>query len=155
VILRKGYMFKSGADVIVFTGNSTVRRDGCLVMGRGAALEVQKRFYDSNREFGRLIYVHNLHNYPDKQVPYGVLIHSTQTDPILAVFQVKHRYSDDALVELIEFSTGNLTALAKTDWNGKRVALNFPGIGYDGLRRENVLPIIQSLPDNVEVWEYE
>ena len=153
--LRKGNMFESRADVIVFTGNSTVRRDGCLVMGRGAALETQKRFYDSNREFGRLITVHNLHNHPNKQGPYGVLVHSTQIDPSLAIFQVKYRYSDNALVELIEFSTRNLSTWAKTNWKSKQIALNFPGIGWGGLRRDGVLPIIQSLPDNVEVWEYE
>ncbi len=35
------------------------------------------------------------------------------------------------------------------------VALNFPGIGYGGLNRNEVLPIISILPDNVEIWEKE
>ena len=154
--LCKGDMFKSGAaDVIVFTGNSTIRRNGCLVMGRGAALEAQMRFYGCSREFGRLLYIYNLHNYPRKNVSYGVLVHSTQVNPALALFQVKERWHDDAKLELIKNSTNMLDNLAKSIWKDKRIALNFPGIGYGRLRRKDVLPIIQSLPDNVEVWEYE
>jgi hypothetical protein len=38
---------------------------------------------------------------------------------------------------------------------GNKIAMNFPGIGWGGLNRLEVLPIISSLPDNVEIWEYD
>jgi hypothetical protein len=34
------------------------------------------------------------------------------------------------------------------------VHLNYPGIGNGRLRREDVLPIIALLPDQVTIWEY-
>lgn len=39
------------------------------------------------------------------------------------------------------------------DWKSKKIHLNFPGIGNGGLKRSNVLPLLERLPDNVKVWE--
>lgn len=151
MILKTGNMFNSGADVIVVTGNSTVKRDGCLVMGRGAAWKASQLYPDCPRVFGMLI---RAYEKKDPLSPYCLLVHPNMSRPILALFQVKKFWGDGAELSIISESAGTLFLMAKTMWKNKRIAMNFPGIGWGRLKREDVLPIIQGLPDNVEVWEY-
>lgn len=150
MVLQRGNMWTSKADLICVTGNSTIRRDGCLVMGRGAALQCQHKFPGINRTFGGLIEMHAQEW--GKDSPYGVLVHHQIAQPDLGIFQVKHHYRDNAVKLLIMYSLMCLKDLAETDY--PLVAVNFPGIGWGGLRREDVLPLLGCLPDNVEVWEY-
>lgn len=142
--LKSGDLFESGADVIVFTGNSTVRKDRCLVMGRGAAHQAKQLFPGCDEIFGKEIITKPL---------YGVVVHPFNLRPILAVFQVKHHYKAPAELSLIKHSTAILKVLASGVWKDLCIAMNFPGIGWGRLNREEVLPIISELPDNVEVWE--
>jgi len=37
----------------------------------------------------------------------------------------------------------------------KRIDLNFPGIGNGKLPRHQVLYLLEDLPDNIHVWEYD
>lgn len=57
MILRKGEMFDSllFCDVLIVTGNSTLKSNGAVVMGRGAAMQMRDRFKDIDKEFGALI----------------------------------------------------------------------------------------------------
>lgn len=168
MILRTGDMWTdSHADVILVTGNATVNAAGRLVMGRGAAAEAAVRFPGCAKVFGgELLKIRqqppsaslNFKLSPADLVemgsrPYGVLIHPTQFDPMLGVFQVKNDWAKPAVPKLIYISVDQLSDLAETEWVGMRIALNFPGIGNGRLRREVVLPLIQGLPDNVSVWE--
>ena len=134
--------------VLLVTTNSTVRRDGHLVMGRGAALEATQKWSDLPFFLGSVI----------KDKPeYGVLIapsnHSFLTwGTYIGAFQVKHHWRDDASLNLISMSTSRLTILAETFPNWMFV-MNYPGIGNGRLDRSDVSQIIKYLPDNVEVWE--
>lgn len=151
MVLRKGNILESGADVVLFTGNATLRKDGCLVMGRGAAKAVLEHYPNCNRAFGSLIAYH--YRVTDGNGWYGVLIHPDRHSPILGVFQVKDAYWDTAKLSMIAASVDILKRLTETDWKHKRIALNFPGIGNGGLRREDVYPLLLRLPDNVEIYE--
>ncbi len=148
MILKTGDMWQdSKADAILFTANSTVRKDGALVMGRGAAEQAQIRFPGCNMMFGKLI---------QKTGPnYGVILlpRGHQDHRFLGAFQVKYHFSDKADIDLIDYSCGMLGLLANILMPGIRYAVNFPGIGWGRLKREDVLPVISKLPDNVEVWE--
>jgi hypothetical protein len=146
MLLRKGNMWKSEANLILFTGNSTIRKDGALVMGRGAALQTKQIFPGIEFELGKKITL------ADISKPYGVIICETYSEPEIGVFQVKRNWRDDADTNLIRFSCIKLAEVANSY---KLIALNFPGIGYGRLKRNYVIGIIISyLPDNVEVWEY-
>lgn len=146
MVIKHGNMWEdSKADSVLFTGNATIRHDGCLVMGRGAAMQAQVRYPGCNKVFGKLVH--------ESKSPYGVLWHPDMRDPMLGVFQVKGLYSEKAGVELIAYSTSMLKPLALL-LKHRLYAVNFPGIGYGGLSESEVLPIIQCLPDNVEVWKY-
>ena len=150
MILRKGDMWDSGADVICVTGNDTIRSDGAVVMGRGAALECQMKYPGINLEFGKLIRAWHKEHGPYE--PYGVVV--VDNCLTLGLFQVKWNFKDAAVLDLIRNSCTCLMTLAMTDYRNASIAVNFPGIGWGKLKRKDVLPILIShLPDNVEVWE--
>ncbi len=146
--LEKGNIWGSGADIICVTTNATVRTDGRLVMGRGAALECKQRFPGIDLEFGRK--VRQWEARFGLGTPYGVVL-SGPNCLTLGAFQVKWSFRDAAEVELIRVSVQSLTKIAVE--TGAVIALNFPGIGYGRLSRECVLPLLEPLPDNVTVYE--
>jgi len=150
VIFRRGDMFTSKSDLILFTSNGVIKSDRGLVMGAGAALQALNRFHGCDRAFGEMLINHH-RRYSDTR--YGVFIHPTLEAPALGAFQVKYDFWEKADLNLIAYSTGLLTAMALTDWKDKIISLNFPGVGLGGLTKDQVLPVIQSLPDNVQVWE--
>ena len=133
-------------DLFLITTNSFIKRDGRLVMGRGIALEATKRIPHVAKVFGDKVTSRcgHLGN-------YGLLIWKRRKEQSIAIFQVKRFFSDSAELELITMSAKQLASLAEK-YPDARFDLNFPGIGFGKLNREEVLPIIEQLPDNVHVW---
>lgn len=152
MILRKGDMWLSGADIIAVTGNAYVKSNGELVMGRGAAQEAAQRYPGCAQAFGTQI-IHWSVRSPG--VPYGFVlcVRDYPGKPRLGLFQVKYNWWEAAKLPLIQVSARQLSASARGSLRGYRIALNFPGIGNGRLARESVLPLLQGLPNNVEVWE--
>ena len=68
---------------------------------------------------------------------------------------VKSHWKEPARLDIIEQSCKVLSYFLAKYPEISRVDLNFPGIGNGKLKREDVLPLIEQLPDNVHVWEYE
>lgn len=135
MILIFGDMWHTSADLKLVTTNSYVRKDGALVMGRGAALQAKEKYPDLPYIAGATIKHMNR---------YGLRIFPQYNT---GLFQVKYSYSDDASLELIDFSTNMLCALAHVYCG--TIVLNFPGIGNGRLSRDDVMPIVKRLPDNV------
>lgn len=129
------------ADYIFVTANSTVTKDGRLVMGCGAAKECRDRYPGIDLEFGRLI-SHPIG--PD----YRWMLSMEWAR--IGILQVKRNWLDRADLELVRAS---ITDLADFCGEGYHVALNFPGIGAGGLARADVLPILEALPNNFYVYE--
>jgi len=140
------------ADLFLITTNSTLRRDGTLVMGRGMARQARDRFPGLDAALGGQI----------RQVcgsggQYGLLI-SPRWQPgaaphKLGCFQVKRHWQRPADLTLIGHSVTALTWWARLH-SDCHIHLNFPGIGNGGLARTAVLPLLTALPDNVTIWEY-
>jgi hypothetical protein len=153
-------MFESRAELVLVTTNAMVRANGSLVMGRGAAKELVDRFPRIDRDFGSILRMSSLVG-----KTYGVMILGKNfplkdLDSIFhckfGVFQVKYHWKDKASLNLIHNSVERLCELI--DGNSAqsyRISLNFPGIGNGRLTREQVMPYIEKLPDNVTVWEKE
>jgi hypothetical protein len=142
MILEHGDMWSvyDETDIFCITTNSTLRGNGALVMGRGLALEAKRRFPGIDKIFGREVSI--------RGEKYGFVMVANSK---LAAFQVKYHYWDKADLHLIKHSTLSLNWSARNApyW---RFDLNFPGIGNGKRTAEEVLPIIQYLPDNVHVW---
>ncbi len=125
------------ANLYFFTGNSYVKRNGALVMGRGAARQVRDLYPGIDKKFGRVI-PHLGH--------YGYYIEGS-----IGVFQVKKHFSAKAELDLIKVSTEFLTGFALT-WP-QAIYMNYPGIGNGGLLQTDVAPLLATLPDNVFLYK--
>jgi hypothetical protein len=131
-------------DLFLFTSNPIVNKQGLAVMGRGIAKQLADKHPQIRRDFGALLTdwweftVDIIGDYDGQKVGY---------------FVVKDHWKDNAKLDIIEQSCSDLVeGLERCP--RRRIDLNFPGIGNGKLRREDVLPIISKLPDNVHVWEY-
>lgn len=138
-------------DYVLVTTNSFIKKDGDLVMGRGAAKEAAGKFPGLARAAGNYVrdvcgHLGTYHCEP--QIMYA---HDTYTT--LGIFQVKKHFKDDADLGLIKESADSLNKLFR-DSPHLKVALNFPGIGNGNLKREEVIWTLEELPDNIDIWEY-
>jgi hypothetical protein len=135
-------------DVLLVTTNAYVKLSGLLVMGRGAAYQMTQEYPGSQAEFGMLV---ALHNSLRPNTPYGLIMSERWRDPFLGIFQVKRYFKDVADLGLIEYSTRLLNLEARRHPED-RYALNYPGIGNGHRAMAQVQPLLDPLPDNVEVW---
>lgn len=149
MILEKGNMWDvwGNTDLFLITTNPITRKDGAAVMGRGIAKEAATKFPEIQRSFGQ--FLESQDNKPHNNCDWICQLDGQD----VGYFMVKKHWAAKADLDIIKRSTNSLMEwLDIKDWG--RVDLNFPGIGNGGLVREDVLPIIQLLPDNVHVWEY-
>ena len=125
--------------LLVFTGNNTIKSNGALVMGKGLAKEVRDRFPGIDLEIGKRIEGRRI---------YGLVL---VPDFRIGALQVKYNFADQADLGLINYSIKELAKYARSN-KKLEIHINFPGIGYGRLNKEDVLPIIETLPDNVSIW---
>ena len=130
-------------DHFIITTNAIVKRNGALVMGAGIAKQVRDNNRDVDKACGKAILDSGLRS-------YGLLLNVSGH---LGLFQVKHHFAEAAKLDLIQFSMEKLRARAIRK-HKETYALNFPGIGNGKLNYNQVKPIIDQLPDNVQVWTF-
>lgn len=133
-------------DYFIFTGNSYIKNNGELVMGRGMAKQVADRFLFTPKLIGDVI-----KSLCDHLRFYGFA--TIVTAPIIGVFQVKKHYKMSAELSIIEKSVSKLKVFADK-YSDKRFDMNYPGIGYGGLCKRDVAPLLERLPDNVHIWSF-
>lgn len=139
------------ADLILFTANSTFDKNGALVMGAGAAKEAVELFPRFSQALGNSL-GGSTANCAFYGLTFGMATHKDGTRHLIGAFQTKFHWREPSTLELIADSTKMLNeTIERYRW--ERIALNFPGIGLGGLDRADVLPIIETLPDNVFVYE--
>ena len=144
------------ADLFLITTNATIKRNGALVMGRGIARQARDRFPGLDAALGKQI--KNVCGNPSMRLrsgqgQYGLLVSPRWPRAKLGAFQVKWHYSQPASLELIRHSAVALHAWCAAHPDAQ-ICLNFPGIGNGRLCREDVLPILLQLPEQVVIWEY-
>lgn len=134
------------SDIFIITGNSYIKNDGCLAMGKGIALETKERFPGIDKIFGKMIITKCGH--------LGVynLINSNR----LYLLQTKIQYWDLSPIKLIFDSVEKLKTIIKisdNQINKQIINMVFPGIGYGGLSKDEVYnTCLVGLPDNVTIW---
>ena len=146
-------------DLVLITTNSSVL-SGKLVMGAGIARQVRDDVLNIDGVLGEAVvevsegfrsfkYRNRWYMVYD---PYYLLISPYWPEQKLGLFQVKTEFYKKASIELIEESCQRLRQWCMKH-SGMRVNLNFPGIGYGRLSRDEILPIVENLPDTVTIWE--
>jgi hypothetical protein len=151
MIRNTGDMFSTVGNygylhALLVTTNSYIRRDGALVMGRGAARTAALRWPGLPYELGKRI--EHLSEYN-----IGLLSQTNEPRFSIGAFQVKFNFADAADLDLIARSANELAKLAteRHDW---RFDMNYPGIGNGRLSLAAVDPLLESLPDNVHIWTF-
>lgn len=130
-------------NVYLFTGNPIRRKDGAIVMGRGAAKQCRDLFPGVDKTYGDII----------KQEPHrNIMWADVGPRQRLGWFKVKDHWGEPADLGLIKNSVASLHMVASL-YDGLEFHMNFPGIGNGGLAEEDVLPVLQILPDNVLIYK--
>jgi hypothetical protein len=171
MILKYGNLMdqlSSYSDVCITT-NSFVKTNGELVMGRGFAKQMADLYpqlaFHAGQEILKWNQEFNTWDGLDERVgtpdPYGFL-HLTRSHTCVIrphrihLFQVKKYWGDDATLELVKRSVDMMQAHVRgTERFGRTFALNYPAIGNGKLKKSEIEPIIATLPDNVDVWQYD
>lgn len=128
-------------NVYMFTANSTIRKNGALVMGAGVAKVVRDKYKGVDSEFGKNINHHSV---------FGVKFLKHE-NTFIGAFQTKVNWQEDSPLDVVKVSVHKLMCVAKA-----RPHLTFhlpcPAINHGGKSVEEVLPLLESLPDNVIVY---
>lgn len=146
------------ASIIFVTTNSFTNRQGELIMGAGAAKEAADRFHKLPYIFGKILRdrkkTKNVFGIMDTSEIYFTDSHGNKAPYLvgtqIGAFQTKTNPAASADIEVIKQSTRMLKFWADK-W--ERIALNFPGIGLGKLDEKDVMPIIETLPDNVYIYK--
>lgn len=147
MILRNGDMWSAYADTDLFliTTNSYVYA-GKLVMGAGIAEQARSRFPQLPQVLAQAIAAKGKVN-----DVYGLLVSPRWPAAKIGCFQTKIGLGPSPLW-LIEHSTA-LLRLWCSEHPTATVCLNFPGIGCGKLDEAQVRPIMEQLPDQVQLWK--
>lgn len=148
------------ADLFLFTSNGVLKRNGELVMGAGIARQVRDRFNNQRLPLiiGRSIAAlantePELYDFRQNAYKYGLLVSTRWPKAKLGAFQTKMNWKKKSPLPLIQFSTNKLIEWTKENPKAE-VHLTMPGCGHGGLSQSEVLPLIEKLPDTVNVWSY-
>ena len=139
---KTGEMFRAHGLKIVTT-HSFITNQKKLLMERGAALELRQMVPDIEFTFGKMI-----HETCGHLGVYGLLMNGKY-----GAAQIKYDFRDKAKPDLIVFSMAILAHEAKS--SSSIFNINFPGIGNGGLSKAEVKPLLETLPENVYIWERE
>ncbi len=121
---------------VVITTNGYVNGRGLAVMGRGVARQAAERFPSLPRQLAERIYTEGKTG--------GNRVHHFQEERIIT-FPVKHKWFEDADLELICKSAVELVALLDKLPQEKPVAMPKPGCGNGKLKWGDVEPVLDSI----------
>ena len=130
-----------GNNIYMFTANSTIKQNGRLVMGAGCAKSVRDMYIGIDKQFGNEI--EHLSTFGCKFVQ-----HKSQW---IGAFQTKIHWQNKSPLDLVEVSVLQLKHIAE-----RRGAYIFhlpcPAVSNGGRSVDDILPMLETLPDNVIVY---
>lgn len=139
----------SSNNVLLFTANSDLKTNGELVMGKGNAQVVRDMFPGIAAMFGKVL--QSQANIATQGGVYGLRM--VQYNHLaIGAFQTKISWQKPALMDVISYSAHCLDEVAKMRPD-LTFHLPFPGTGNGGLSIQQVLPVLQALPNNVYVYQ--
>lgn len=153
MILEKGDMFSvwGKTDLFLFTSNRIVNKRGLAVMGRGIAKQLADKHPEVRKAFGNYLRVWGSYKFNLEYL-------GDFDGQAVGFFMVKNHWAEAADLSIIKNTVRELADYLEEQADNNdplhRVDVNFPGIGNGKLRREDVLPLLVDLPDNVHIWEY-
>lgn len=140
---KKGELFDSPGIHIV-TASSFISGDGTLVMSMGAGLAMKRRHPELPKVFGALI-----REYCGHLGKYGLLLCGTK-----GVLQTRRELGGKMDPELITYGLKILFAVAEGN-PSLTYHLSRPGMSLHKLTMSGIDRLLESMPQNVWVWEKE
>ena len=139
-------IFKTGSllsapGIKIVTASSFLTSEGKLFMGRGLARDLKIKVPGIDKIFGSMILENGGH-----AGRYGFLNYERW-----GIFQVRYRFNDKADVELIAFGMERVKDFAQE--TNFIIHLEYPGIAEGDFSKEEMGPIVATLPGNVYIWE--
>lgn len=127
--------------IYLFTANSVVTSNGKLVMGAGVAKAVRDTYKGIDTLFGSKI-VH---------MDVFCLQFVEWNGVWIGAFQTKIDWREASPLNVVQSSINMLTSVANKRPN-HTFHLPCPAVNHGGRRIEDILPMLESLPDNVIVY---
>lgn len=130
-----------GKEIMMFTANSIVKDNGRLVMGAGCAKTVRDLYQGIDKQFGDKI---------GSGSEFNVTFVKWE-DQWIGAFQTKIDWRKPSPLYLVKDSIEKLSRIAqeRPDWE---FHLPCPAIAHGGRGVEEILPLLEVLPDNVVVY---
>lgn len=140
--LINGNIWQYELDYICVTTNSIIKPNGRLVMGAGFAKDAASKVKNLDYHFGKEIIKKGANSQIYGLVAVGKYI----------AFQTKIHFKDKSPLPVVEKSCTMLKRLAEK-YPDKTFGLVFPAINNGGRSKEEIMPLLEILPDNVFVFE--
>jgi hypothetical protein len=131
----------SAPGIKIVTASSFLTSERKLFMGRGLARNLKIKVPGIDKIFGSMILENGGHG-----GRYGLLVYEKW-----GIFQVRYRFNDKADVELIAFGMERVREFAQE--TNFIIHLEYPGIDEGDLTKQELGPLVDSLPGNVYIWE--
>jgi hypothetical protein len=131
----------SAPGIKIVTASSFLTSEGKLFMGKGLARDLKIKVPGIDQIFGSMVLENGGH-----AGRYGLLVYEKS-----GVFQVKYRFNERANLELINFGMERVREFAQE--TNYIIHLEYPGISEGELTKEEIGPIVATLPGNIYVWE--
>lgn len=134
----EGNLWEMTCDLRVITTNGQVNRRGEAVMGRGCAREAKGKVPGIEDRFGRMLKKHGNRVMRLAKLPGG---------SHLASFPVKHHWREEADLQIIRRSAGQLARLVDK-FGYQKVVMPRPGCGNGRLEWADVRPLLETALDD-------
>lgn len=146
----KGNLWDSNDSLIAISTNSTLKSNGCLVMGAGVAKQARDMYTGVDKKAGDVI----IKYFKSGEVDYGFFTLFVE-NKLLGFFQTKVHYTSSSSYTLISRSCESMLSFLVS--NSRDVSMNFPGIGYGNLQRLKVKSILDyyfgNIPELLTIYE--
>ena len=131
-----------GENIYMFTANSTLNKQGKLVMGAGNAKAVRDMYKNIDYQFGKEI--------KDQEV-FGVKFVQYYNLQWIGAFQTKIHWQNESPLHVVENSVKHLKYVAERR-PSRTFHLPCPAISHGKRSLQEILPLLEGLPDNVIVY---
>lgn len=133
-------------NAIVVTTNCIVKKDGCLVMGAGIALDFNKRFPGLSYDLGKRTKAHI------EQGRRGSIsvVDFMDTAPYIISLPTKIDWRESSILSMIKENCYHIQIVADA-FNWRKILMTRPGCGLGGLNWKDVKETINFLDDRFVV----
>ena len=146
IIVRNAIDYKKPIpdnEVVFFTSNSTLNNKGELVMGAGNALAMKEAYPQAPKMFADMVKL-----YPSRRIH---ITNPSLCGGMIGSFQTKIHWRNPTPLNILMESIRQLNIISML-YTKITYHLPCPAINHGGMKEEDVLKLLDELPNNVLVY---